>query len=122
MHMEGQHRQRDAEDQKADRDRGHDRQQRHDHGGRCFIEHLKIGIWGNTVSVCGHFSDLGLSAHQAKMPPSTAMACPTMKLAPELHSHRTAAAISSGLPRRPIGSAAMKALMMSGSLFFVTRA
>ena len=56
------------------------------------------------------------------MPPSTARACPTMKLAPALHNHNTAAATSSGSPSRPMGSAATKALMMSGSLFFVTLA
>jgi len=58
---------------------------------------------------------LSLQDHWAKMPPSTAMAWPIMKLAAGLQSQTTAPAISSGSPKRPIGSRAIIAFMMSGS-------
>src|SRR3712207_1128943 len=55
-----------------------------------------------------------LSLHHAVCPPSTTMACPTTKAAASEHSQTTAAAISSGLPIRPIGSCAITLPRPSG--------
>src|SRR2546423_1709614 len=49
----------------------------------------------------------GSEHHYTVWPPSITMACPTTKEAASEHSHRTAAAISSGLPTLPIGSRAL---------------
>src|SRR2546423_2263349 len=46
----------------------------------------------------------GSEHHYTVWPPSITMACPTTKQAASEHSHRTAAAISSGLPTLPTGS------------------
>src|SRR5438105_8625509 len=54
--------------------------------------------------------------HRAVYPPSTASACPITKPAPGLQSHNTAEAISSGLPRRPIGCSFVMSFIVSGSL------
>src|SRR5947207_14473837 len=61
----------------------------------------------------------GLSAfasQRAVYPPSTASAWPITKLAPGLHSQRTAAAISADSPSRPIGWSRRISSMASGSL------
>src|SRR5438067_4618378 len=63
--------------------------------------------------------DCGLSAfasQRAVYPPSTASAWPVTKLAKGLHSQRTAAAISSGRPSRPIGWSLTISSMVSASL------
>jgi hypothetical protein len=52
-------------------------------------------------------------------PPSMTMACPRTKEAASEHSQSTAAAISSGVPIRPIGSWAITAVsMMPGQMAF----
>ena len=56
---------------------------------------------------------------RAVYPPSTASACPITKPAPGLQSHNTAEAISSGLPRRPIGCSFIMSFMVSGSLAII---
>src|SRR5215213_4339866 len=47
---------------------------------------------------------VGDEHHYTVWPPSTTIACPTTKEAASEHSHRTAAAISSGFPILPMGS------------------
>ena len=56
----------------------------------------------------------GDEPHYTVWPPSTTRACPTTKAAASEHSQTTAAAISSGLPIRPIGSCAITLSRPSG--------
>src|SRR5205823_8904513 len=61
----------------------------------------------------------GRENQRAVYPPSTARACPMTKPAPGLQSHSTAEAISSGLPRRPIGCSFVMSFIVSGSLAII---
>jgi hypothetical protein len=47
--------------------------------------------------------NLGLDAYQADWPPSTGVASAINKVAPGLTRQSTVSAISSGVPKRPIG-------------------
>src|SRR2546428_5671038 len=58
-------------------------------------------------------SGVARGAQCAVKPPSTGRATPSTKLAPGLQSQRTAAAISSDFPSRPIGCCFMISAMAS---------
>src|SRR5437016_5694431 len=67
--------------------------------GFTHIEVINVGASSSTSNV----NLLKGPAHCAVKPPSSASVAPVTNDAPGEQSHNTAAAISSGLPRRPIG-------------------
>jgi len=76
--------------------------------------HFVVGFFGVWIVVV-HLNHLVLLAHHCTVwPPSRTIACPITKAAASEHSQRTAAAISSGLPIRPIGSSEITFARPSG--------
>jgi hypothetical protein len=65
--------------------------------------------YDNTEKAVKHRMEARL-CYSAIMPPSTAMVCPVTNDAASEQSHTTASATSSGVPRRPIGSKAVRRL------------
>src|SRR5882672_8517628 len=66
----------------------------------CCVDPLRPpNLSGATSKTCSYLGALG----PARKPPSRTRDWPVMKEAPSEHIHTTAAAISSGLPKRPMG-------------------
>ena len=78
-------------------------------------EALRGGSWNNNPRNVRVPNRNSTALYRVRKPPSIAITCPIVKLAPGLQSHTTAEAISSGRPNRPMGACEIIRFTMSGS-------